>query len=66
MKTVLLYDSYFEEMESLFRHLDTKKLGKIQTKDLLEAVDKLRGEEISALHELRVPSSDDLEIILGA
>ena len=47
IKTVLLYDNYFEEVEPIFRHLDKKKRGKILTSDLLDAVRKLKGEEIA-------------------
>ena len=42
IKTILLYDSYFDEMESIFRHLDNSKTGKIRLTDLLIALNKLR------------------------
>jgi Ca2+-binding EF-hand superfamily protein len=42
VRTVMLYDNYFEEMEGLFKYLDTKKQGKIKKLDLLEAMAKLR------------------------
>ena len=38
IKTILLYDSYFEEMESIFRHLDNGKTGKIRIADLVSAL----------------------------
>jgi Ca2+-binding EF-hand superfamily protein len=47
VKTVLLYDNYFEEMEVLFKHLDVTKKGTISKEDLLEAVRKLKNEEIA-------------------
>jgi Ca2+-binding EF-hand superfamily protein len=42
IRTILLYDSYFEEMESVFRHLDNNKTNKIRLADLLAAFTKLR------------------------
>lgn len=42
IKTIMLYDTYFEEMEPLFKYLDTKKTGKINKNHLVEAVGKLR------------------------
>ena len=69
IKTVMLYDNYFEEMESLFKYLDTKKLGKIKKNDLIDSVSKLRsaieknaesGDDKNKC-ELRVPNEDDIE-----
>jgi Ca2+-binding EF-hand superfamily protein len=42
VRTVMLYDNYFDEMESLFTYLDSKKLGKIKKSDLINSVSKLR------------------------
>jgi len=43
IKTIMLYDNYFEEMEVLFKYLDSKnKAGKISKNDLVESVGKLR------------------------
>lgn len=42
IRTILLYDSYFEEMESVFRHLDNNKTNKIRLADLFAAFTKLR------------------------
>ena len=42
IKTIMLYDTYFEEMEPLFKYLDTKKTGKISKANLVESVGKLR------------------------
>ena len=47
VKTVLMYDSYFEEMEGLFRHLDSKKIAMVHKDTIVEAVRKLRSEEIA-------------------
>ena len=55
IKTVLLYDSYFEEMESIFRHLDNGKTGKVRIADLVASLQKLRHADVISLHELRVP-----------
>ena len=65
VKTVLLYDNYFEEMETVFKHLDVKKEGKINKDELVEAIKKLRSEEIAKLHDLRVPDPDDFSILLS-
>jgi hypothetical protein len=51
-------------MEGLFKHLDVQKKGFISKEDLLEAIRKLRNEEISPLHELRIPNAEDLDMIL--
>ena len=45
IKTIMLYDTYFEEMEVLFKYLDTKKAGKISKNHLIEAVVKLRASQ---------------------
>ena len=82
VKTVMLYDNYFEEMESLFKYLDSKKQGKIKKVDLIssiaklgEAVDKANGlldatpDEIQRLGgkcELKVPNEDDLDNVYQA
>ena len=71
VKTVMLYDNYFEEMESLFKYLDTKKQGKIKKNDLIDSVSKLRtaidksaesGDDKNKC-ELRVPNEDDIESV---
>jgi Ca2+-binding EF-hand superfamily protein len=61
VRTILLYDSFFEEMESIFRHIDHAKTGKIRMSDLSEALTKLRSSEVQSLHELRVPEARDVE-----
>ncbi len=63
IKTILLYDSYFEEMESIFRHLDNGKTGKIRISDLVTALQKLRQTDVIALHELRVPEPNEVESV---
>ena len=42
IKTIMLYDTYFEEMQVLFKYLDTKNQGRISKDHLVEAVAKLR------------------------
>lgn len=63
IRTILLYDSYFEEMESVFRHLDNNKTNKIRLADLLAAFTKLRQHDVIALHELRIPETNDVEAV---
>ena len=60
VRTILMYDSYFEEMDTIFRHLDFLKRNKIRKDDLVQAVTKLRDESIGP-HELRVPPVTDIE-----
>mmetsp|Transcript_7293 Transcript_7293/g.11446 ORF Transcript_7293/g.11446 Transcript_7293/m.11446 type:complete len:119 (+) Transcript_7293:475-831(+) len=42
VKTIMLFDNYFEEMEVLFKYLDGKKSGKISKTELVEAASRLR------------------------
>lgn len=46
VRTIFLYDSFFEEMETIFKHIDNNKTGKIRLNDLIEAINKLRQPEI--------------------
>ncbi len=55
MRTILLYDSFFDEMETIFRHIDNAKTGKIRVQDLTDAIGKLRQPDIFQMHELRIP-----------
>ena len=73
VKTIMLYDNYFEEMEGIFKYLDSKKLGKIKRQDLLDSVQKLRasqeGKETDEKGnpircELKVPNEDDLDSVI--
>jgi Ca2+-binding EF-hand superfamily protein len=73
IKTIMLYDNYFEEMEVLFKYLDTKKTGKIKKNDLVDAVAKLRksidktnAEDGKPKCDLRVPSEDDLDHVYSS
>jgi len=73
IKTIMLYDNYFEEMEVLFKYLDSKKTGKISKSDFIEASTKLRkqiekqnsnsmsDQQYQQKCELRVPSEDDID-----
>jgi len=65
IKTVMLYDNYFEEMEGIFKHLDLHKKGMVNKDEIMEAVRKLRDPSIAETHEMRVPEADDLDIILS-
>jgi Ca2+-binding EF-hand superfamily protein len=74
VRTVMLYDNYFEEMEGLFKYLDQKKSGKIKRQDLLDSIAKLRqtqhGNEtddkgVVIKCELKVPNEDDLETVIS-
>lgn len=75
IKTIMLYDNYFDEMEGLFKYLDTKKVGKVKKSDLLESIGKLRATQDSKdtddkgtllKCELKVPSEDDLETAIAS
>ena len=80
IKTIMLYDTYFEEMEVLFKYLDTKKAGKISKNHLIEAVLKLRASQERQAEEqsvgsdgqqyqkcdLRVPSEDDIDSVYSS
>ena len=73
IKTIMLYDNYFEEMEVLFKYLDTKKVGKISKNDLVDAVAKLRksvdknnSEDGKAKCDLKVPSEEDIDSVYGS
>lgn len=61
IRTIFLYDSFFEEMDSIFRHIDNNKTGKVMLAELTESLDKLHTPEIGSMHELRVPESSDVE-----
>lgn len=73
IKTIMLYDNYFEEMEVLFKYLDSKnKTGKINKNDLVEACEKLRlnieknnnsGDSTVSKCDLRVPNEKQIEIV---
>ena len=59
IRTIFMYSSFFEEMETLFKHLDFQKLGKISKDDMVQACAKLRNPELS--HDLRIPDSSVIE-----
>lgn len=71
IKTIMLYDNYFEEMEVLFKYLDkSENKGKISKNDLVDAVGKLRksiektnNEDGKPKCDLRVPSEDDISTV---
>lgn len=64
IRTILLYENYFDEMETIFKHLDFHKIGKISSTDLVEAGHKLRGPEVEGTHDLRMPPGSDIQKIL--
>ena len=75
VKTVLMFDNYFEEMEGLFKYLDSKKTGKIKKRELVDSISKLRqtqfGSEVddkgvAIKCELKVPNEDDLESVMAS
>lgn len=62
IRTIVMYGSYFEEMETLFKHLDFQKTGKVKKADLVESCNKLRSEQAGA-HDLRIPEGSDLDSV---
>lgn len=74
IKTVMLFDNYFEEMEGLFKYLDSKKAGKIKKSELIDAITKLRNSQfgnevddkgVAVKCELKIPNEDDYESVLA-
>ena len=59
IRTIFMYSSFFEEMETLFKHLNFQQTAKIKKDDLVQACAKLRHAELT--HDLRVPDSDVIE-----
>jgi Ca2+-binding EF-hand superfamily protein len=59
IKTILMFDNYFEEMEQLFRYLDVTKVGKIKKDDLVFSEKKVNQQR----SELRVPTAEDVEMV---
>jgi hypothetical protein len=56
-------DSFFEDMDAIFKHLNTKKTGKqIKTSELLEAVGKLADKQETM--GVVVPTPEDIEAAL--
>lgn len=64
IRTIFMYSSFFEEMETLFKHLDFQKLAKISKDDMVQACAKLRNPELS--HDLRIPDSSVIERLYNA
>lgn len=59
VKTILLYENFFEELDPLFKHLDKLKLGQIRISELQDACSKLQGEQT----DMRVPPASEVERI---
>lgn len=51
IKTIMLYDSYFEEMQPLFKYLDVAGQGTIKKDHLFEGIRKLRVAQDRAASE---------------
>lgn len=51
IKTIMLYDCYFEEMQPLFGYLDVKNQGTIKKDHLFEGLKKLRIAQEKAANE---------------
>ena len=62
IRIIVNYGSYFEEMETLFKHLDYQKTGKIRKNDLIESCNKLRSQDAQG-HDLRIPEGSDVEAV---
>lgn len=62
VRTILMFDSFFEEMESIYRHIDSSKTNRVKTKDISDVFYKLRQPEVQSQHELRVPEPSDFEM----
>ena len=59
IRTIFMFNSFFEEMETIFKHLDLMKVGKIRKDDFSSACDKLRHPELN--HDLRIPDGVAVE-----
>ena len=59
IRTIMMFEVYFDEMEGLFTHLDYKRTGKISKTELFYAIEKLDKTEC----ELKLPSKPELEEI---
>ncbi len=58
IRMILLFDSYFDEMEQLYKYLDPgQKSGKIKKDDFVKAASKLNVSKV----DLRVPQEEDIE-----
>lgn len=57
IKTIMLYDTYFEEMHVLFKYLDMKGQGRVNKDHLIDAVAKLRQSQEKAAQDQAAGSS---------
>jgi len=46
IRTILMFENFFDELDSLFKHLDSLKTGKIKMKELVDACNKLTGPDM--------------------
>lgn len=63
VKTILMFDNFFEEMNGVFHHLDGLKVGRVRITELAEALTKLTSQEVGSQHDLRVPPPTDIDTI---
>ena len=63
IRTILMFDNFFEEMDSLFHHLDALKVGKIRAQEFFDACTKLSSPDVSSQHDLRIPPAAEVEQI---
>ena len=63
VRTILMFENFFDELDSLFRHLDSLKTGKIKIKELVDACNKLSSPEMVGQHEMRVPPGPEIDAI---
>jgi Ca2+-binding EF-hand superfamily protein len=63
VRTILMFENFFDELDLLFRHLDSLKTGKIKIKELVDACNKLSSPEMVGQHEMRVPSGAEIDVI---
>lgn len=61
VRTILLFDSFFEEMESIYKHIDCNKTNRVRIQDISDVFNKLRQPDVLQQHELRVPEASDFE-----
>ena len=62
IRTILMFDNFFEEMDSVFKHLDGMKVGRVRITELIESLTKLTSNEVSSQHELRVPPPSEIDM----
>jgi len=46
VRTILMFENFFDELDLLFKHLDSLKTGKIKMKELVDACNKLTSSDM--------------------